>query len=85
MEKELVQMPDRNVVIDCMKGILIILVVLGHTYNEFCNNFIYLFHVGLFFTLSGYCFNQKYTESFSSLMDIVQEKNKKLVDTVCCL
>lgn len=71
-------MSDRNLAVDCMKGILIILVVLGHTYNEFCNNFIYLFHVGLFFTLSGYCFNQKYTESFVSLWILFKKRIKSL-------
>lgn len=78
MKEDIIRMPDRNLLVDCMKGILIILVVLGHTYNEFCSNFIYLFHVGLFFTLSGYCFNQKYTESFASLWILFKKRIKSL-------
>ena len=41
----------RNTNIDSMKGILIILVVLGHTYNKYCYGFISLFLVGLFIPL----------------------------------
>ena len=69
---------QRNQIIDAMKGILIILVVLGHTYNNFTYNFIYLFHVGLFFVLSGYCFSQKYTDSFSSLWELFMKRIKSL-------
>lgn len=69
---------ERNITIDCMKGILIILVVLGHTYNSLTNNFIYLFHVGLFFVLSGYCFSQKYTDSLSSLWELFKKRIKSL-------
>lgn len=68
----------RNTNIDSMKGILIILVVLGHTYNKFCYGFISLFHVGLFFVLSGYCFNQKYSESILTLWDLFKKRIKSL-------
>ena len=68
----------RNNNIDSMKGMLIILVVLGHTYNKFCYGFISLFHVGLFFVLSGYCFNQKYSESVLSLWDLFKKRIKSL-------
>lgn len=68
----------RNTNIDSMKGILIILVILGHTYNKYCYGFISLFHVGLFFVLSGYCFNQLYTDSIGSLWSLFKKKIKSL-------
>lgn len=74
----LVKNDERNITVDVMKGILIILVVLGHTYNKFCNNFIYLFHVGLFFVLSGYCFSQKYTDSIMGLWNLFKKRIKSL-------
>ena len=46
----------RNNIIDIAKGIGIILVVAGHS-MEWPKNFIYLFHMPLFFFLSGYCNN----------------------------
>ena len=69
---------NRNSTVDCMKGILIALVVLGHTYNPFCSDFIYLFHVGMFFVLSGYCFNQKYTNDAGGLKDLLVKRIKSL-------
>ena len=68
----------RNTNIDSMKGILIVLVLLGHTYNKYCYGFISLFHVGLFFVLSGYCFNQKYSESILSLWELFKKRIKSL-------
>ena len=59
------EIEQRNLTIDIMKGICIVLVVLGHTYNTYTTNFIYLFHVGVFFILSGYCFNQNYTNTYN--------------------
>lgn len=49
---------QRDNSIDIMRGIGIILVVLGHTSTAF-NNWIYLFHVPLFFIISGYCFKEE--------------------------
>lgn len=74
----IVRNKERNITVDFMKGLLIILVVLGHTYNKFCNNFIYLFHVGLFFVLSGYCFNQKYTDSIANLWKLFKKRIESL-------
>ena len=47
--------------IDVVKGIGIILVVLGHTYSipEYLYNLIYSFHMPLFFILSGLVYNEK--------------------------
>lgn len=48
-------MKERNVTIDIMKGIGIILMVVGHSgYPSFLRNFIYTFHMPLFFMISGY-------------------------------
>lgn len=69
---------NRNTTIDDIKGLLIIFVVLGHTYNPLFRDFIYLFHVGMFFVLSGYCFNQKYTEDLGGLKDLLVKRIKSL-------
>ncbi len=50
------KLPVRNSEIDILKGIGIILVVWGHCGGPF-NNFIYLFHMAIFFIASGYCWN----------------------------
>ena len=44
-----------------VKGIGIILVVVGHLYWDF-TQFIYLFHLPLFFFVSGYLYNEKNME-----------------------
>ena len=46
-------MEERKDYIDIMKGIGIILVVIGHTGNSF-SGWIYSFHMGLFFWITGY-------------------------------
>ncbi|MDF2943022.1 MAG: hypothetical protein K0S01_1880 [Herbinix sp.] len=45
--------------VDMIKGIGIILVVLGHCEFGLFHEFIYLFHLSLFIIVSGYCFNSK--------------------------
>ncbi len=48
-------MTNRQIWIDCVRGIGAFLVVLGHLYqNEAIGRFIYGFHMPLFFILSGY-------------------------------
>ena len=49
----------RNIVIDIMKAIGIFLVVLGHTvpYDSAIRRYIYIFHLPLFFVVSGYLYN----------------------------
>lgn len=47
----------RNVAIDVMKGIGIILMVIGHMhYSHSIEKFIYGFHMPLFFWISGYLY-----------------------------
>ena len=48
---------NRPVWVDIMRGILIILVVIEHVTGRF-NSYIYQFHVGAFFVLSGYVSRQ---------------------------
>ncbi|MCM1138656.1 MAG: acyltransferase family protein [Muribaculum sp.] len=54
---------NRILWIDCLKGIAILLVVIGHNANETIGRFIYCFHMPLFFLLSGFLFSPKpYTQ-----------------------
>lgn len=54
----------RNAVISIAKGIAIILMVIGHAEApELITNFIYTFHMPLFFMAAGYFFNYKYLDS----------------------
>ena len=53
IEKENIE-KERNVHIDIIKGIGIILMVYGHAAAPF-KHFIYLFHMAIFFMASGYC------------------------------
>ena len=47
------------------KGIGIILMVLGHTYfSVYGFRFIYIFHMPLFFFVSGYCFREAHLKDF---------------------
>lgn len=68
---------ERNKTIDSIKGIAIILVVLGHAYAPFIN-FISLFHMAIFFIVSGYCWNNSKVQDFKSLMKYVLRKLKTL-------
>lgn len=64
----------RNSVVDIMKGIAIILVVIGHTYVKYIYNFISLFHVAIFFIISGYCFNNAYLETRYSFLELLKKR-----------
>lgn len=52
---------SRNTHIDIARGIAILLVAVGHSNPPF-SHFIYLFHVALFFFISGYLFKPQYTD-----------------------
>jgi polysaccharide biosynthesis protein PslL len=71
-------MPQRIVHIDIAKGIGILLVVLAHNglqaYAPFLHQFIYAFHMPLFFFLSGMFFKPEI--GFLELL--------KSVSTACC-
>lgn len=70
-------MNKRESIIDILKGIGIILIVLGHT-NFPYTHFIYLFHVELFIIASGYFFKDDKVSSFKQLLKYIAQKIKKL-------
>ena len=56
-------MKDKTV--SMARGVAIVLMVLGHTcFNEYGGKFIYMFHMPLFFFLSGYCFKTSHLSDF---------------------
>ena len=67
----------RNNAIDILKGIGILLVIIGHTYGPL-TSFIYLFHMPIFFMSAGYCFSYKYTDSFTSVSILIKKRLKSL-------
>ena len=59
--------------IDIMKGILILLMVLGHTYVAY-KEFLYLFHMASFFMISGYCWNEKHSKDAKSVRQFIVQR-----------
>lgn len=59
---------NREEWLDVLKGLAIILVVLGHgpIFNEDLFDFIWAFHMPLFFLISGYTFHKKNSKEFFS-------------------
>lgn len=70
-------MKNRNISIDIIKGIGIILMVGGHCGMPF-THFIYLFHMAIFFMASGYCFNASNSETMQDVLSFVKRKFKGL-------
>lgn len=70
-------MKNRNINIDIIKGIGIILMVGGHCGMPF-THFIYLFHMAIFFMASGYCFNASNSETMQDVLSFVKRKFKGL-------
>ena len=55
---------DTSTPMSILKGIGIVLVVIGHTHcPDILHDFIYLFHMALFYFVAGYFFKEKYLES----------------------
>ena len=67
-----------------MKGILILLMVLGHTY-VFYKNLIYLFHIPVFFMISGYCWNDRHANDLASVKNYFLQKIKRLYIPFVCI
>lgn len=67
----------RNDAIDILKGIGILLVIVGHTYGPM-TNFIYLFHMPIFFMAAGYCYSAKYSESLFGLAKLAKRRLRSL-------
>lgn len=63
----------RNETIDLIKGLGILLVVLGHSGFPY-KGYIYLFHMPIFFMASGYCFNTKHALNPTALGRYVGKK-----------
>ena len=59
--------------LDIMKGVLIILVVLGHT-NTFLTRWIYSFHMAAFFAISGFLWSDKYVENKESIFRFLKSR-----------
>ncbi|WP_155806695.1 acyltransferase family protein, partial [Photorhabdus temperata] len=65
---------NRYISLDILKIIGILAVVIGHTINPY-NNYIYLWHMPLFFFLSGLTFNYKFLKS----TDIIKDAKRLLI------
>lgn len=62
----------RNKRIDAVKGIGILLVIIGHiNVHRYINTFIYLFHMPLFFIVSGYLYRDNYNFVKSKLKGLL--------------
>ena len=70
------QPTTKNVRIDIMRAIGIILMVLGHSHCP-GTYYIYLFHMALFFIISGYCYKTSHTDTAKGLGIYILKKIKR--------
>lgn len=68
---------SRNKTIDIMKGIAIILMVLGHS-GFLYERWIYQFHMALFFVVAGFCYNDRYSNNIRGIKELIIKKIKSL-------
>lgn len=68
---------QREIEIDIIKGIAILLMVLGHSGFPY-SDYIYLFHMAIFFMCTGYCWNDKHIKDKESLYAYISSKIKSL-------
>lgn len=68
---------ERDKKIDYMKGITIVLMVLGHAYFPL-THFIYLFHMAVFFMTAGYCYREFNERKISNYINYIYRKVKNL-------
>lgn len=67
--------------IDMIRGFAIILIVIGHFFQNYSfTNYIYIFHVPLFFVISGLCYNSY----GGKLKDYIFKKTKAIVIPYIC-
>lgn len=72
-------MGKRNVQVDVMKGVAIILMVIGHSHiSYYGTKVIYLFHMPLFFMISGYLFKMPDDPSIKWFLNYILKKIKGL-------
>ena len=76
-------MKNRNINIDIIKGIGIILMVGGHCGMPF-THFIYLFHMAIFFMASGYCFNASNSETMQDVLSLLSGNLRDCGFHMCC-
>ena len=70
---------QRDVSLDVVKGLGIILMVVGHSGAPVAvTNFIYLFHMALFFMASGYVWNDKKVQDIPTLLKSIWSRVKGL-------
>lgn len=63
----------RNPIIDIIKGLGIIMMVAGHSGFPF-TNFIYLFHMAIFFIASGFCFKSDSSNNFRNVLIFLKRR-----------
>ncbi len=68
---------NRDCRVDIMKGVAILLVVLGHAKFPF-TDFVYLFHVPVFFMLSGYMYRDSYSVDIKAVISLFLRRIKAL-------
>lgn len=71
------QEKKRDITIDIIKGVGIFLMVAAHCGVPF-SGFICLFHMAIFFIVSGYCYNNKKSETMQSVGKNIWNKIKTL-------
>ena len=71
------QKPKRDITLDIVRGIGITLMVIGHIGYPL-NTFIYLFHMALFFIISGYLFRDKCWQTIPDVKNFIMRKIKTL-------
>lgn len=64
--------------IDIAKGIAIICIILGHLGSNSINRVVFTFHVSIFFIITGYFTNKKY-----SMKEFIYSKFKRLIIPYC--
>lgn len=74
----------RNEIIDLMKALGIIFMVMGHSGAPFVRE-IYLFHMPLFFMISGYCLKEIYSDSMKNIFTFIKKKIMSLYIPCLCM
>lgn len=77
VDKDNVSIVERYKVIDVIKGYGICLMVCGHSGAPF-TDWIYLFHMALFFIASGYLWNERNAVTKKNVVQYVKRKAKSL-------
>lgn len=68
----------RNCLMDIMKGLGVIAIVVGHANQGEVSHFVYLYHMPLFFFISGYFYNDAYSQSVEGIITLIKKRIKSL-------